>query len=347
MEMQNVAFDGQSLITPDLFSKSISMDGRVFDHSQQEFAAQSMKKILDDSHGYFKEGRDPTAIIEETAARLHVLRNSLHKNVWQDVIPMAQDHAVADYFLQDPFTKWSFTKPRGYSGDAGLLDFIYGHPNAEGHISNSTRLGRSLYSYTKEATSSVAVRERRDILKNHVDEIAAERGKGTEILTIAAGHLREANLSHALKEGQIARWVALDQDPQSIASIKHDFAGTCIQPVEGNVRGILADTYKLGQFDFVYAAGLYDYLSDRVAIKLTQACLKMLKPGGTFLFANFAQDIGVDGYMETFMNWPLLLRTEKDMAHIIDSSLKDTQASSRIFYGENRNIVYATIRPMP
>ena len=80
-------------------------------------------------------------------------------------------------------------------------------------------LGKALYGYTRHAPASVAVRERRDLLTQHVDEIAAARGPETEILTIAAGHLREANRSIALREGRIKRWVALDQDPLSVGSI--------------------------------------------------------------------------------------------------------------------------------
>ena len=163
-------------------------------------------------------------------------------------------------------------------------------------------------------------------------------------MTIAAGHLREANNSTALSQNQISRWVALDQDPNSVEAIKEGFPNTSIQPIEGSVRGLLANKYKLGKFDYIYAAGLYDYLADKVAIKLTQACLKMLKPNGLFLFANFAQDIGVDGYMETFMNWPLLLRSESDMRTIIDGSVGDANAKTDVFFGENRNIVYGTIR---
>lgn len=38
----------------------------------------------------------------------------------------------------------------------------------------------------------------------------------------------------------------------------------------------------------------------------------MLKPGGMLLFANFSDEVSV-GYMETFMNWSLLLRPESEM----------------------------------
>ncbi len=258
-------------------------------------------------------------------------------------MPIAQQHPVAEFLLQDPFTRWSFEKPRGYSGDAHLLDFIYGHRNVAEFVEQASAIGQSIYGYTKDASSSVAVRERRDILTKCVDDVADNRDRGAEILTIAAGHLREADASTALRDEQIQRWVAVDQDPLSVGSINRDFQGTVVQAIDGSVRGLLSDSYELGQFDLIYAAGLYDYLTRAVAVRLTRKCLRMLKPNGVFLFANFADDIRVDAYMETFMNWTLLLRSEADMWDIINASTDRNSVEAKVFFGENRNIVYGVI----
>ena len=205
-------------------------------------------------------------------------------------------------------------------------------------------LGRALYDCTSTSLSSFAVRERRDLLTRYVDDIAATRRGGAEILTVAAGHLREANRSVALQEGRIKRWVALDQDPLSIGSITRDFAGTPVDAIDGSVRGLLTDAYKLGKFDFIYAAGLYDYLPQNVAVKLTQKCMQMLKPKGVLLFANFSQDMIDDGFMETFMNWALLLRSEADMWDIINASVDRNTVEAEVLFGANRNIVYGILR---
>lgn len=340
----NRNFDGESLITPDAISAEIF--GVRNDNFKENFetAKAHVALILGVAHQQFLSGRAPQQIIHEVAGRLHQIRENNHSGVWRELIPLIQSHVVSEYFLQDPFTYWSHEKPRGYSGDAQLLDFIYGHPSVRDRIAAASPIGAALYEYTKDASSSVAVRERRDILTKYVDDIAAKHGPDTEILTIAAGHLREANRSVALANGAIKRWVALDQDPLSIGAITRDFGGTCIEAIDGSVRGILAGRHQLGTFDFVYAAGLYDYLTDKVSIKLTQRCLDMLKPGGTFLFANFSQDIGVDGYMESFMNWALLLRTEEDMWNIINASAEPSAIEAEVFFGENRNIVYGVIR---
>lgn len=342
--MSRPVFDGASLITPEAIATEIAARGRDRPAEALPEARLKLELVLQIAKQQFEQGVDPSAVIDRTAAQLHAMRNGLPGDLWQALIPVAQNHPVAEYFLEDPFTRWSFEKPRGYSGDAQLLDFIYGHPSVAERIDEASPRGRALYGYTREASSSVAVRERRDLLAGHVDAIAERRREDTEILTIAAGHLREAGQTRALREGRIKRWVALDQDPLSIGSVARDFRGTRVEAVDGSVRGLLTNAYGLGRFDFIYAAGLYDYLSHKVAVKLTQACLRMLKPDGVFLFANFAQDIGVDGYMETFMNWALLLRSRDDMWNIVNASVDRNRVDPAVHFGANRNIIYGIIK---
>ncbi|NSY49890.1 class I SAM-dependent methyltransferase [Agrobacterium tumefaciens] len=336
--------DGASLITPDTVAKEIF--ARKTEAFDEHFAVAKAEIaiILELAQQQFENGVSAHEIIHRAAGALHGLREKLHSSVWAELIPLVQNHSVSDYFLEDPFTRWSFEKPRGYSGDAQLLDFIYGHDSVADKVKNATPLGAALYNYTKDASSSVAVRERRDLLTRFVDEAAARHGSETEILTIASGHLREADASVALKEGKIRRWVALDQDPLSVGSVARDFNGSCIEAIDGSVRDIVLRSHELGKFDLVYAAGLYDYLNDKVAIKLTRRCMEMLKPGGMFLFANFSEDIVVDGYMETFMNWALLLRSKADMWRIVNASADPASIEAEVFFGENHNIVYATMR---
>ena len=337
------AFDGESLITPQAMAAAAASPGVAAEDEQFATAKVQITLLLRMVQQRLEGAAAPAEAIHTLFAELHKMRATLAPSVWQGLVPIAQTHPIAKLVHQDPFTRRSFQKPRGYSGDAGLLDFIYRHECAQEELSAATALGQALYAYTSAAPAAAAVRERRDLLARHIDAIAAMRGTETEILTIAAGHLREAELSLAMGEKQIRRWVALDQDPLSIGSIMRDRAGTCVDPMHGSVKGLLTDAYRLGTFDFVYAAGLYDYLPFEVAVNLTRKCLGALKPQGTYLFANFADAIVDDGYMETFMNWPLILRSPADVQAIVDASIDRNVFSAEVFSGENGNIVYATI----
>lgn len=291
----------------------------------------------------FEAGRPAIDTVDQLARRLHELRRQSPTEVWQELIPLAQQHAVADYLLQDPFTRWSFEKPRGYPGDAGLLDIYYKHNSAEPIIAASTKLGQEIYAYSSEVASAVAGRERRDILAATVDEVS-EYVDRAEVLSIACGHLREAELSKALAAGKLERWVGLDQDPISVGIVERDYGPMGVSAINGNVRGILRRAYKLGTFDLVYASGLYDYLPRPVGVRLLQRALELVKPGGVFLFANFSDEITSDGYMETFMDWPLILRSADDMWDIINSAVDRNDYEVEVFYGSNRDIVYGKLQ---
>lgn len=357
---QLIELDGHSLVTPESIAEEVSERGALVGtlgfKSAVEAAMSSILPKLDAAADGFRTieklrgvatGPTNKAVFDigsTVTAVLHELRNSVDVDVWRAVIPLIQSHPVAEYFMQDPLTKWSYDRPRGYSGDAHLLDLIYRHAKTTDEVSAASLLGRDIYEFTSHAPSSLANCDRRDILARNVDETAARVGHGAEILSFAAGHLREAEVSKALAERKLSRWVAVDQDPLSIAEIKASHADSQVQAVSGSVRDLLARKLDLGTFDFVYASGLYDYLSDKVAVKLTQRLLSLVKPGGTFLFANYSHPIIVDGYLETFMNWTLLLRSEEDMFRIIRESADPAQWEASVFFGHERNIAYGVMR---
>lgn len=340
--MQTV-LDGKSLITAEMIAGSlrrrkIGHHGEAFETARVELAL-----ILHATHQQIEQRKDPAEIIRRLMSYLNATRSKVHPDVWQALIPVVQNHPVLEYFLEDPLTRWSFSKPRGYSGDAQLLDYIYCDPHVAESVANASEIGKALYTHTQDVPSCVAARERRDLLTRYVDEIATKNGPQTEVLAIAAGHLREANRSTALGEGRLKRWVALDQDPQSVGLIARDFQGTAVEAIDGSVRTVLTRGHKLGKFDFIYASGLYDYLQHNVAVKLTKTCLQMLKPNGTFLFANYAEGNPDAGYRETFMDWVLLLRSEVDMWNIVNASVDRNAVEAQVFFGENRNVLYAVI----
>lgn len=339
---KELKLDEHSLITSDLIRRHAAA-GDDIDSAELGQRTAQLAVVLDLTRQAFEKGEAAASIVERLAGRLHEIRVQSSPEVWQQLIPLAQQHRVAAYLLQDPFTRWSAEKPRGYSGDASLLDIYYKHPAAAEEIASSTPLGQEIYAYTSEAASSVAGRERRDILARTVDE-TAERAANAEILAIACGHLREAELSTALAAGKLKRWVGLDQDPISVGTVNRDLAGTAVEAIDGSVRGILRRAYNLGTFDLVYASGLYDYLPKAVGVRLLQRAMELVKPDGAFLFANFSDEILTDGYMETFMDWPLILRSADDMWDIINAAVDRNQVDAEVYYGSNRNIVYGYLR---
>jgi Methyltransferase domain. len=331
------SFDGHSLISPD----AIAAYARTFEGAPSDLTAIGpIFSQLDELREAFVNNEAAGAVTEEVIAVLHQAKSAMKPADWREAAPIIATHPIAAFLLQDPFTNWSNRKPRGYSGDAGLLDFVYGHEAQSAEVAAATELGRDIYEMTRNAPSCAAVRERLDILAKYVDQ-TADRVQDAEVLAVAAGHLRESAKSAAGHKGRIKKWVALDQDPESISVIE-SCGVSCVEATPGSVRDIIARPLKYGTFDLVYSAGLYDYLEHKVAVKVTQRCLQMLKPGGSYLFANFADDIPEDGYMESFMRWELILRSEDDIKLILEDSI-GSEHTYETFFGSNRKIIYAVI----
>ena len=58
---------------------------------------------------------------------------------------------------------------------------------------------------------------------------------------------------------------------------------------------------------------MLDYLTDDVARALLGRLWSAVRPGGRLVVANFADDSRERGYMEAFMDWWLIYRSESDL----------------------------------
>lgn len=247
-------------------------------------------------------------------------------------------HPLQELLHQDPFTYRAFSKPRGYAGDAVMMDYIYGIGEAPAAAREATPLGRAIFEYMGSRPSAKAVRYRRRLLANLIDQTA--KRDGATVLAIAAGHLREAELSTAVQRGAVREFVALDQDESSLAVVDRDYAQVGIRTLPGSVRQILAGKIDPGQYDFVYAAGLFDYLSAPVAAAFARRMFDMVRPGGTMLIPNFVKGTRDTGYMESFMDWHLIYRDEADMRSMASALPADALAEARVFEDDVNTITY-------
>ncbi|HVR48476.1 MAG TPA: class I SAM-dependent methyltransferase, partial [Pseudorhodoferax sp.] len=66
-------------------------------------------------------------------------------------------------------------------------------------------------------------------------------------------------------------------------------------------------------FDFVYCAGLFDYLSDKVCHRLLQYFSSRTRAGGGMLVTNVHSSNPEKGVMEHLLEWHLIYRDEAGM----------------------------------
>src|SRR5262249_1746326 len=113
-----------------------------------------------------------------------------------------------------------------------------------------------------------------------------------------------------------------------------------IDAVCGSVRSILASKLVFGDADFIYAAGLYDYLDDEVARCLTALLFSRLRRGGRLLIDNFAPELPDIAYMEACLDWLLISRDEAQVAGLAERIPSDRVAKAALFRDEPGNLVF-------
>ena len=97
-------------------------------------------------------------------------------------------------------------------------------------------------------------------------------------------------------------------------------------------------------YDLIYSTGLYDYLDDDIATKLTSNLYKLLKDKGRILISNYrGKEFNPTAYlMEWSAEWYLVYRTENNFRNIFISSGFDRKAIRTIIQDcEVMQYVYA------
>jgi len=246
-------------------------------------------------------------------------------------------HPLREWIHRDPMIRRSFDKPRGYAGDAVLLDYIYGlrYPPAGESTANA------VYAFSASRPAASGVRERRERIAELIDRVALERDRPVRMLSIAAGHLREGHLSEALRCGRIEEFVALDSDAESLAVVREAFPQITVK--NAPFTSLFRDANMLGRFDLVYSAGLYDYLQDRMAARLTSQMFDLLRPSGTLLITNFLPSVVDAGFMESFMGWSLVYRDLEQIAACGSEIPRERIRAQRAYADSNRAIGYLEV----
>lgn len=263
---------------------------------------------------------------------------------WQGVVAEIRNTELFGIAQQDPFTAHGFNKPRGYPGDALLLDWIYRDFRLLRQPHPGTPSAR-LYREVIDSSPAVSVRWRRQRLADLIDEAAAAKPKA-RVLAVAAGHLREADLSTALQRGLIGEVVALDQDETSLSEVSQRYtaAGMPVTTVHAPIRDVIAGRYKVADFDLIYSAGLFDYLAPGVAEKLTASLWRGLNPGGQLVLTNFLEGTTDRSWMEALMDWWLIYRTPADIDAFANSVPPEEIRRKHAYTCPTGNIGYLSLR---
>jgi hypothetical protein len=263
-------------------------------------------------------------------ASLHEASRSLDEDARALGRSYAQS-AILPLLYACPMHRRGYEKPQGYAGDYRLMELYFAQERTGDGL-----FGRFLHSITQGLTLCRAVVGREALMRQAVaDVVTRDSLEPARVLALAAGPAIELR---RLLEGEptITRpveLILLDQDQSAHETAHRQLTRLLVERHRGSlpvtvtclhfsVRQILkpqsAEELRvvdevLTDLDLVYSAGLYDYLPEPVAARLTSAMYSRLRGGGRMLMGNLVEAPDTSWVMEYVLDWHLHYRTSASM----------------------------------
>ncbi len=247
--------------------------------------------------------------------------------------------AIHPLVLRAPFVYRTFAKPLGYAGDYQMVNQILGDPR-EGP---STYFELVNFVFLQSCVAQ-AHRNRVDILLERLQTLAAQaraQGRPLRVLNVGCGPAGElqrllrtdATLDHVevtlmdfsdetlLYTSQRLLEVAgqAGRPPLAVA-LRHESVHQLLKR-SSREQEVPAEQ----QYDYIYCAGLFDYLADKACARLIAYFDRHLRPGGTVLVTNVHVNNPERFWMEHFMEWYLIYRDEPGMVGLFPPTLPDVK----------------------
>lgn len=224
-----------------------------------------------------------------------------------------------------PFFYRTFRKPLGYAGDYEMVNMMLRDP-----LEGGSMFAKMLNLFFLNTPPVVAHRNRITYLvaklKDEIQRISTTENRPCRIFNLGCGPAREIQELLATSDlSNQAKFTLLDFNDETlqhtgrlleVLRVKHQRT-TQVQMIKKSVHQILKDAGKPlpdmmpQSYDFVYCAGLFDYLSDRICKKLMSIFYDLVAPGGLLVATNVDSANPSKNWMEYVVEWHLVYRDRK------------------------------------
>lgn len=263
------------------------------DHSSQPAWLSSIQNLVAKGGPEVEDYPGLCALIGRAAADVATGRapkDALSRYLW----------SLGADFLADTMQGFSLSKPHGYAGDFEIIDRIYTR-----RVSARNEYRRWDEFFHAQAAPK-AVRNRADVIGRLLSELA-DLPAQSNVLNVGSGPGRD--IATWLSSNPTARVqvTCIDRDPKALAysrTLLSEEMNQRVQLIEANALRYRADR----RYDLVWSAGLFDYLSDGLAVLLLKRLLASTQPGGRIVVGNFSPENSTRQYMELFGEWFLIHR---------------------------------------
>ncbi|MDB6024879.1 MAG: SAM-dependent methyltransferase [Verrucomicrobiales bacterium] len=224
--------------------------------------------------------------------------------------------------LCSPFMYRIYQKPLGYAGDYEMVNMILRDP-----VEGSSLFAKLLNVYILLQAPAEGHRNRVVYLTDKLVEETrrcTRLGRTSRILNLGCGPAKEIQ-NFLMHEDLCDRSnltlldfndETLEHTGKLLEEIKmKNRRTTQIQMVKKSVHQMLKEYSKVqangGDYDFIYCAGLFDYLNDRICKRLMGIFYDLLAPGGLLVATNVDASNPIRNTMEYIFEWHLVYRNSR------------------------------------
>jgi hypothetical protein len=213
-------------------------------------------------------------------------------------------HIMAPVLSPRTMIGWAYLKPYGYSGDFEIIDRHYlNYICPDPHLANWDR-------YWQSSAAATAVRNRKTYFHNLLCErLQSQNSTCLNVLNLACGPARDVFEFFSETDRKI-HFDCVDQDPNAIT-----FASKLCSKFSDHVTFIQGNVVRLRsnrKYDVIWAAGLFDYFSDRLFKCVLRRLLALLNDRGELIIGNFSPGYPRIEWLR-LCDWKLQHRNESEL----------------------------------
>lgn len=246
-----------------------------------------------------------------------------------DLVPFHRAYAKRQLHPQvlcSPFAYRTYHKPLGYAGDYEMVNMILREP-----LEGSSMFAKTMNMWLLRQPSAEAHRNRIKYLTGQLvkeTQRVAQQGWIARILSVGCGPAGEVKNFLVQEElSNRARFTLLDFNDETLQhtakvleEVKKKYRrSTDIKMVKKSVHQMLKEAGKqpaAQKYDFIYCAGLFDYLSDRVCKRLMNILYDMLAINGLLIATNVHASNPNRHSMDFFLEWHVIHRNHAQLEHL-------------------------------
>lgn len=228
--------------------------------------------------------------------------------------------------LGSPFALRAVKKPLGYAGDYELVSMILRDP-----LEGETLFAKVMNQWFIDQPPAEAHRNRIKYLTRKLTEETARAvaaGREAHVFNIGCGPAQE--IQQFFRETALSDQVSftlLDFNDETL-----DVARTVLERARtqnsrrAHIKLVCKSAAQLlrmkiskgksqtrAEYDFVYCAGLFDYLSDALCKQLTEVFYGMLRPGGLLVVTNVDSSNPIRHWLGDILEWHLIYRGHREL----------------------------------